>query len=218
MSRTTLPISLAGSQLHQIRHVCAFFNSEEEEYRVLMPFIEEGLSCGDKAIHVVNPGQREEHLQRLAKVGIDAAGFQNSGQLEVFNNSEVYLLEGRFDQDRMLEMFENMASGNAKGNFPLSRIVCRMDWVCGDQFRMQNVIEFESRVNDVWSRHEDAVICTYHLDKFGGGAVMDILRTHPMVILGGVLQQNPFFSPPEQFLREYRGRRNAGGDSLVPAP
>jgi hypothetical protein len=46
------------------RHVCAFFNSEEEEYRVLMPFIEEGLSCGDKAIHVVNPGQREEHLQR----------------------------------------------------------------------------------------------------------------------------------------------------------
>jgi hypothetical protein len=64
MSRTTLPISLAGSQLHQIRHVCAFFNSEEEEYRVLMPFIEEGLSCGDKAIHVVNPGQREEHLQR----------------------------------------------------------------------------------------------------------------------------------------------------------
>jgi hypothetical protein len=217
MSRTALPISLAGSQLHQIRHVCAFFNSEEEEYRVLMPFIEEGLSCGDKAIHVVNPGQREEHLERLTKVGIDAAGFQNSGQLEVFNNSEVYLREGRFDQDRMLEMFENMASGNAKGNFPLSRIVCRMDWVCGDQFRMQNVIEFESRVNDVWSRHEDAVICTYHLDKFGGGAVMDILRTHPMVILGGVLQQNPFFSPPEQFLREYRGRRNAGGDSVVPA-
>jgi hypothetical protein len=217
MSKTALPISLAGSQLHQVRHVCAFFNSDEEEYRVLMPFIEEGLACGDKAVHVVNPEQREEHLQRLAKVGIDTAGFENSGQLEVFNNNEVYLREGRFDQDRMLEKFESIASGNNKGNFPLSRIVCRMDWITGDQFRMQNVIEFESRVNEVWRRHDDAVICTYHLNKFGGGAVIDILRTHPMVIIGGVLQQNPFFSPPEEFLREYRGRRNAGGGSPVPA-
>ena len=214
MSRTALPISLAGSQLHETRHVCAFFNNVEEEYRILMPFIEEGLSCGDKAVHVVNPEQHEEHLQRLGKAGIDTAGFQKSGQLEVFNNSEVYLRDGRFDQDRMLETFESIASGNTKGNFPLSRIVCRMDWVTGDQYRMQNVIEFESRVNDVWCRHEDAVICTYHLDKFGGGAVIDILRTHPMVIIGGVLQQNPFFVPPEEFLREYRGRRNAGVPAL----
>jgi hypothetical protein len=35
---------------------------------------------------------------------------------------------------------------------------------------------------------------------------LDILRTHPMVILGGVLQQNPFFVPPEEFLRELARR------------
>ena len=40
---------------------------------------------------------------------------------------------------------------------------------------------------------------------------MDILRTHPMVIIGGVLQQNPFFVPPGEFLRELRER--AGKDS-----
>jgi MEDS: MEthanogen/methylotroph, DcmR Sensory domain len=92
-----------------------------------------------------------------------------------------------------------------------------MDWATGDQFHIQNVIEFESRVNDVWRRHDDAVICTYHLGKFGRDAVIDILRTHPMVIIGGILQHNPFFSPPEEFLREYRDRRNGRGDSLVPA-
>jgi hypothetical protein len=35
---------------------------------------------------------------------------------------------------------------------------------------------------------------------------MDVLRTHPMVIIGGLLQENPFFVPPDEFLRELRGR------------
>ena len=35
---------------------------------------------------------------------------------------------------------------------------------------------------------------------------MDVLRTHPMVIIGGVLQQNPFFVPPDEVLRELRER------------
>lgn len=35
---------------------------------------------------------------------------------------------------------------------------------------------------------------------------MDIMRTHPMVIVGGVLQDNPFFVPPDEFLRELRER------------
>jgi hypothetical protein len=36
---------------------------------------------------------------------------------------------------------------------------------------------------------------------------MDILRTHPVVIVGGLLQQNPFFVPPDEFLRELAARR-----------
>jgi hypothetical protein len=42
---------------------------------------------------------------------------------------------------------------------------------------------------------------------FGGDAVIDIMRTHPMVIVGGMLQQKPFYVPPEQFLPEFRQRR-----------
>ncbi len=35
---------------------------------------------------------------------------------------------------------------------------------------------------------------------------MDILRTHPMAVIGGVLQENPFLVPPDIFLRELRNR------------
>jgi hypothetical protein len=82
-----------------------------------------------------------------------------------------------------------------------------MDWAVEGGSYVDDVVEFESRVNEVWNRHEDAVICTYYLRKFGGDTVIDILRTHPMVIIGGILQHNPFFVPPEQFLPEFRERR-----------
>jgi hypothetical protein len=215
MKSVPAPISLAGSHLGETRHVCAFFNSDEEEYRVLLPFIKDGLESGDKAVHVLNREQRQDHLRRLAAAGIDSATAQESGQLELRVNTEVYLPDGRFDQDLMLQVFEQLASGNAQGGFPLSRICCRMDWAVEDRSHVDDVIEFESRVNEVWRHHDDAVICTYHLGQFGGDAVIDIMRTHPLVIVGGILQQNPFFVPPDEFLHEFRQRR-AGRSSSHP--
>jgi len=53
------------------------------------------------------------------------------------------------------------------------------------------------------SRH-----CAYDLLKFSASMIIDIMRTHPVVIIGGVLQENPFFVPPDQFLLEIRERRS----------
>ncbi len=207
--KKSIPIPFAGSQLGETRHVCAFFNSTDEAYRVLLPFITDGFECGDKAVHVVNPEQHENHLGRLTAAGIDTKAAQQCGQLELRTSTEAYLQDSRFDPDRMLQVFEQLASGNAKGGFPLSRIVCQMDWAAESRSCTDDLVEFESRVNDVWRRHDDAVICVYDLAKFGGNTVIDILRTHPMVIIGGILQRNPFFVPPEEFLREFRERRTA---------
>ena len=38
---------------------------------------------------------------------------------------------------------------------------------------------------------------------------MDIMRTHPQVIIGGMVQENPFYVPPDEFLVELAGRRLA---------
>ena len=211
------PIPFAGSLLNETRHVCAFFNSADEEYRVLLPFIKDGFQCGHKAIHVVNSAERQEHLRRLAEAGIDAAAAQQNGQLELRINTDVYLPDGRFDADRMIAAFEQLASGNSTARYPLSRICCRMDWAVTDQSHVDDVIEFESRVNDVWRRHQDAVICTYHLGQFRGNEVIDIMRTHPMVIIGGILHQNPFYIPPGEFLEEFRQRRAGRNSSSAAA-
>jgi hypothetical protein len=50
--------------------------------------------------------------------------------------------------------------------------------------------------------------------RFGAKVVMDILRTHPMVIIGGTLRENPFFVPPDEFLRELRERTAQNGSGV----
>jgi hypothetical protein len=197
----TTSIPFAGSLLDHSRHVCAFFNSEDDQYRVLLPFIKDGLECGDKAVHVVRPDQQSDHLGRLTAAGIDPTMTQQRGQLEVRTTTETYLRDGRFDPDRMLALFEALAGGA-----PLSRIVCQMDWAAGDRTVVERVVEFESRVNTVWRKHGDVVICVYTLARFAGEAIIDIMRTHPMVIVGGILHNNPFYVPPEDFLPELRER------------
>jgi hypothetical protein len=206
MSMAVSPARLGGSHLGAVRHVCAFFSSHDEAYRVLVPFIVDGFVSGDKAVHVLRAGDEREHLERLAAAGVDVEGKHAAGQLELRLDSETYLRNGKFDQDRMLAAFEGMASGSANSGFPLSRIVCNMDWVAENPAMHNDIIEFEARVNEVWQRHDDIVICVYELKKMSGDMAIDIMRTHPIVLIGDALQENPFFVPPDQFLRERRSR------------
>lgn len=87
-------------------------------------------------IHIVNPDQRDGHLARSSSAGIDTAGAQQNGQLEVRGNDDMYLRDGRFDA---------------------GRIVYRVDWAIQERSYIEDLIEFESRVNDVWLRHDDTV-------------------------------------------------------------
>ncbi|MGH8164680.1 MAG: MEDS domain-containing protein, partial [Rhodanobacteraceae bacterium] len=84
----------------------------------------------------------------------------------------------------------------------------QMEWGLVDLPGIDDVMEFETRGNYVASKYEDPVICAYDLTKFSASVVMDALRTHPVVIIGGLLQENPFFVPPDQFLLEIRERRS----------
>lgn len=199
------PLHLTGAELDHPRHVCAFFNSEDEEYNVLLPFIKDGFVRGHKAVHVVSHQRHDRHINELRSVGIDAAEAERLGQLDLRFATEVYLDGGRFDQDRMLQAFEHIAACRERA-FPANRIVCQMDWASHHPSCIHDVIEFEARVNHLWSRYNDTVVCVYDLAKFSSETILDVMRTHPIIIVGGTIQKNPFFVPPDQFLRDLRDR------------
>ncbi|MGR8979546.1 MAG: MEDS domain-containing protein [Gammaproteobacteria bacterium] len=207
VSESHKPIELAGSRLGNHCHICAFFHSKEEEYPVLLPFIKEGLERGEKAFHVVDPKLRNEHLRYLESVGIETGAVEQSGQLELRNWHEAYLLDGHFDQDRMLAMLQSVLDEARQEGFLLTRLIAHMEWALEDRPGVNDIVEYETRLNFFLHKYPDPVVCVYDLAQFGA-CVIDILRTHPMVIIGGVLQENPFFVPPGDFLNELRKRQS----------
>ena len=202
-------VRLAGSVLDRSRHVCAFFHRKEEEYRVLLPFIKEGFDQGDRAFHMVDPRHRAEHLRRLQEAGIPVAEAERKGQLEVRRWEDAYLRDGHFDQDRMLALIEEVLTAGKAQGFPLTRLMANMEWALEDRPGLEDFLEFETRVNYLTPKYHDVLCCTYDLARFGAKLVIDILRTHPYVIIGGILQENPFFVPPDKMLQELRERSAA---------
>ena len=208
VSSSAAPIHFAGSQFGDQRHVCAFFHSAEEKYRVLLPFVKEGFKYGDRAFHVVDPDLRKEHLQQLESAGIDTAQAESSGQLKVCGWNEAHLdPAGHFDQHRMLALIEEELELGVTQGFGVSRAIGNMEWALEDRPGVEDLVEYEARLNYILPRYKDPVICVYDIAKFSGDVVVDILRTHPMVIIGGTLQENPFFVSPDEFLRELRDKR-----------
>jgi hypothetical protein len=201
-------LQIAPNALGENRHICAFFNGMDEHYRVLRSFIKDGIERGEKAFHLVDPARREDHLQRLADAGIDVEAAVGSGQLEVHPWRDGPLHGDRFDQDTWLEGFERVLQSGPAAGYAQTRFLAQMEWALVDMPGIDDLIEFETRVNYVVPKYDDPVICAYDLSKFSARTVMNALRTHPVVIIGGLMQENPFYVEPDRFLQEIRQQRS----------
>jgi len=202
MNTSGLPIAFAGSTLGRYRHICAFFNSLQEEYETLLPFVREGIERGERAFHVLPVQYRQEHLDQLRSAGIDVTAAQERRQLEVATPEEVYLRGGGFSKDAMLATIQEALKTGPTLGFPLTRLIAHAEAVLSvqDGSKANEWVEYETRLNDVLPRYDDPVICTYDANLLNGTIAVDILRTHPVAIIGGRLYENPFFVPPGEFL------------------
>ena len=152
------PISFAGSTLTDYRHVCAFFDDADQEHEVLDPYVREGFERGEKAFHIIDPELHDEYVRRLSAAGIDVAAAQRSGQLELRTWEEAYLRGGRFDQSAMLALIEEVLQRGKSEGYPLTRLVAHMEWALQDRPGVDDLVEYETRLNYILPRYRDPVI------------------------------------------------------------
>jgi hypothetical protein len=199
--------SIGRSKVSRYLHVCGFFDSREEQFEVLLPFFDEAITKREKLVNIVNPLLRDDHLRRLGAAGIDVAGCTGCGQLEVLDWDTVYLEGGYFDQQRMLTAVDDVfATGRAAG-YTAMRLTGEMGWALQGRPGSEQLVEYEVRVNAVLTRNEQPGVCIYDTAELSGSMMMDILRAHPLTLVGGVIHENPFYIEPELLLRELAERR-----------
>jgi hypothetical protein len=103
---------------------------------------------------------------------------------------------------------EALKAGKVLG-FPPTRMIAHAETAGDDWSSANEWVEYEFRLNDVLPRYDDPVICTYDANLLNANLALDILRTHPVAIIGGVLVENSFSSRPEESARGPRANRGA---------
>ena len=209
MSSIEQPVHLCGAALVANRHICAFFRNTSEEYDVLIPFMREGLERGQKAVYIGDPKLHQERLGLLSAAGVDVPAMEKAGQLELRGWDETYLRAGRFVESEMLAFIPQMLESAREHGFAMTRLAGHGEWIGDNWPGSADFLRYEIKLNQLIPKDKDVVLCLYDLSKLSAGVVMDTLRCHPMVILGGVIQVNPFYVPPDEFLREL-AERGAG--------
>jgi hypothetical protein len=180
-------------------HVCAFFPTPEDEYRILLPFIKERLALGERTVHVM-PRDRKEHADRLRAAGIDVDRATAQGQLELLMSETTYLRAGRFDKDAMIARLIAILDNGRPLGYPRTCVVAHAEHVCTDTEDARAFLEYEIRLDKVLVGYPDSVICAYDLGEISSGRAAEVLRAHHTVLVNGVLIENPHFVSPEASL------------------
>ena len=89
-----------GLQLSNGDHVCVFCRVGERD-ELLVPFLTEGVSAGDRCLAVVDTSEPQELLDALGTGG----AAHRADQLTVLASGDVYLTDRGFDMDGMLDFY-----------------------------------------------------------------------------------------------------------------
>jgi hypothetical protein len=194
-----VPSGIDEISLQPGSHVCAFYRGNSDRDRLLGGYLSAGLAAGDKCICVVDSAGTAERLATLPRERGEPGPFD--GQLDVHLPESTYLAGGEFTTADMLTFWTEAMVKAAIEGYSFCRLVGEMTWALRDAPGVEHLVGYESALNRVTSTSPVVVLCLYDLDLFGGEVVVNVVKTHPQVLIQGILVENPYYVGPDEFLR-----------------
>jgi signal transduction histidine kinase/ActR/RegA family two-component response regulator len=192
--RTDVDLGLPGVHIGAGSHLCAFHRSGKGA-DVLLPYVRAGVAAGDKCICLVDDTESET-LQALTG---HVAGAR--APTEIWSPSESFLVDGEFRLARMMSFWEEHVGSAFEGDeFEFVRSVGNMCWAVDTKTEAHELVRYELELNRFLPRYPQVMLCLYDLDQFNGEVLIGILETHPLVLLAGMVMQNPYYIEPDQIV------------------
>ena len=181
-------------------HICGFFDSREQQYEVIIPYILEGLEANDKVVNILEGNRHSEHCRCLTDNGISIAQKLSSGQLEVLASENSYIKDGEFAAEKMYKMLEQTLLSASRAGYDSVRACGDMVWALKNLPGTDELLEYEARLNLLTPQHAVSLICMYDISSFSQNTLRDILLTHPYVIKDGKISKNPHYVEPLELI------------------
>jgi hypothetical protein len=188
---------LAGVDLEVGDHLCAMYMGQEERDEIVLPYLRAGLRAGDKCLCIIDSSPLGD---LLASIGDEqeVQGYVASQQLEMHTANEAYLRTPPFTTEAMLEYWEStVGAAVTTGPYGFARVTGEMPWEMRTLPGRTEFFRYEGALNRFAPRYPQVILCLYDLQRFGGGFLVDLLRTHPKLLMGGLILENPHFRAPD---------------------
>ena len=181
-------------------HLCCIYETEEEHRSLLTPFLRHGLGQREKVLYIADDHTAEEILNYLRDDGLEADSYLENGQLRVLTVAEAYMQGGVFDPDSMIAFLREENTRALDEGYTALRVTGEMSWTLKGLPGSERFIEYESKLNDFFSSSKCLAICQYDRRKFEASLLLDVLITHPSVVIGTQTYDNFYYIPPQDYL------------------
>ncbi|HEX9058223.1 MAG TPA: MEDS domain-containing protein [Ktedonobacterales bacterium] len=183
-------------------HICQLYNKVNEIIGVTARLIEVGLASDEKCFFAGGPASVSEMEQTLTKAGIDVAGAQESGQLVCVVDRESLLIGKRFDPYHLLSTHQTFIAQARREGWKACRISIDMTWLTTDVATPEQILKYEAASDAIFTFQNAPIIALMHYDysKLPGALVVEMLKLHPIAVVGKFIKRNPYYVNSEQYL------------------
>jgi hypothetical protein len=194
-------LAAAISRLHPHDHLCLIYETQEEQFAAVVPFVKAGLERREKCLYIVDDNTASAVLEAIRAGGVKVDSALQSGALVIFTKQDTYLKDGRFDPDRMICMLKAATDQARQEGYSALRVTGEMTWVLGGGPGVERLMEYEAKLNYFFPANSALAICQYNRMRFRPEVIIDVLSTHPLAIFGGLVCRNFYYMPPDEFLK-----------------
>jgi PAS domain S-box-containing protein len=187
-------------------HIACIYSNKREQVSAAIPFIIAGLESNEKCIYITDENTKEELIQAF-KEKIHIKPYRESGQFEIITSKDTYFKGGFFDPDRMITLLKQLEKDAVTSGYNGLRITGEMMWVFTCTPATEKLIEYETKLNSFFSQSTCTALCLYNEKKFGPEILLDIIHTHPRIIIYDSLYENFLYIPPDEFLTKINGKK-----------
>ena len=192
-------------------HMCLLFDDDERRRKLISQYVEAGLSRGEYVGYFSDEEVLDDAESWLTRMGIDVPPHADLANLAVFSAPEVYCGSGKFVPEEMLETIRRTYLDAVTSGHPGARISGEMSWACRSVPGSERLCEYESLINRVVETHPVTAVCQYDTNLFDGATIAEILKVHPMLIVGEQIVRNPYYIKTEEYIAQQTVATADGG-------
>lgn len=195
------------SELKPGDHLCCIYETEEEHRALLTPFLRQGLERNEKVLYAVDARTPEMILDYLRKDGLAVEPFIKSGQLCFLSIEDAYLRGGAFDPDEMIRFLESETRRALEDGYSALRASGETTWALKGLPGSERLIEYEAKLNHFFPKSKCLALCQYDRRCFAPDKLLQIVHTHPLVIVGTEIFDNFYYVPADDFFAPDKGKK-----------